>query len=183
MFKHIAVSLCCGLLLSACGSPSSNSRITPQPSLANPNTLEVTLPSGGGYAFSATIDDSGTAMTNASILPGVVIRPAPIMGDGTYTGHFELEQITNISNGAGDTSSANGPLKLSVNFETGSVTTTEGALEVNGQISGNTLNGTVSYNGLEGDMQGNLGDRQIIGVFESTTSAENIYAGGFYGAR
>jgi len=170
------------LSFAGCGSSSNLGAPAPNPSLEN-GVPTVTLNQGGGYSYFATIDEEGLAETEATLHPGLEVRSIPVRGNGTFTGRFDMDVVTDIAGaGAGSSgteASISGPLTLDVDFQNQTVTSRDSDLDVAGTYDEHTLVGTVTYDGLEGDMTGGIGGRQAIGVF-SREAADSIFAGGFY---
>jgi hypothetical protein len=57
--------------------------------------------------------------------------------------------------------------------------------QVNGQLTGRNLSGTVSYNGVDGDLTGLVGGDKAIAAFHGHDSSrpQSANAGGIYATR
>lgn len=174
----------CGavFLLMGCATASQKTAMDDNDPPANDDETIVTLPQGGGYTYSAVLNDVG-AVTRSDIDPGLRIIDPPLTGTPTFTGTYDMTMITDITGASGNltgtTRDISGPLTLGIDFGAQTLSTLSGDLDVQGQFTGNVLSGTVSYDGLEGQMLGNVGARQAIAVF-TRQEADSIFAGGFY---
>lgn len=168
--------------LSACGSSTLNTATIPTP-VTEDDISRVGLLQGGGYSYSATISPDGLAETDAQVIDGLAVRPTPLDGTATFIGRFDMDVITDIAGAGaaleGTRDSVSGPLTLDVDFQNKTLTSRDSDLSVDATFTGNTIAGTVSYDGLDGALAGGIGARQAIGVF-SREEADSIYAGGFY---
>lgn len=180
--RRTALSIVVLSSLAACGSSSNDFAAAPVPVRDTGQPL-VNLIQGGGYTFSAEIDDTGHAVTEAILIDGLPVQTPPLMGDASFTGRFDMDIMTDIVGAGAQTTGTEanitGPLTLDVSFTDRTVTSRNSDLNVAGTFSGTELSGTVNYAGLEGDMVGGIGARQAIGVF-SREAADSIFAGGFY---
>lgn len=165
-------------VLAACGSSTNPYAPAPQSKVID-GVPTVALRQGGGYTYSALIDGSGSAQTEADLIAGLNVRPTPVAGNATFTGRFDMDIVTDISGQTGTATSLSGPLTLDVDFQNRTVASRGSDLLVDGTYTDHDLTGTVSYDGLEGQLTGGIGSRQAIGIF-TREAADSIYAGGFY---
>ena len=166
--QTIELAIVAGLALSACSASSISVDSFSRP---------VNGPAGG-YEYSLDLDLSGTGRPETSILDGTDPGIAISSGTGQFSGFYSMAWA---NRGDDEVLLLTGPVALNVNFGTGTFASTSGTLPMNGTVSGTTMDGTVTFRGQPGDLDGLIGTRQAVGVFQSTGS--NIFfAGGFIAA-
>ncbi len=145
--------------------------------------------SGNGFAFAGGVDDDGLA-AYAGVIPDST-GGAPLTATATFAANYQLFQYTDISlskTGIGEgfisglASIQSGPITLTADLDEGTLTGSsgEGLLSVSGTFSGTDLSGDVTYRGVDGDLDGVIGEDRTVGAFHGNT-ADLIYAGGFIG--
>ena len=203
--KSIAIAALC-LPLAACnlgmGDPTNSSFTTPS------SSGTISKASGGrsgalesgvtgnivAYQVGSVKEDGLQGF--AGIAPGASVTAAPASGSATYSGEFELGLVTFImqqgTSVSGQTTADRGAIALTANFDTGRLTgggtglnggvtniiLRENPLSVDGTFTGQTLTGTVTYNGITGPLRGVIGGNEVIGAFHAHTN-NSLHAGGF----
>jgi predicted ATP-dependent Lon-type protease len=147
----------------------------------------------GGYAFQTGAVANEGLYAVAGLFPGTSVTPRPA-GAAIYSGQYNLMEISNIElNGGfinGDRALRAGNLTLLADFGSNTIVSAPGsALVVNGTANGTNIDGTVSYGGVTGALDGLVGGNQAIGVFHGEgnvgpgTADDYMYAGGFIADR
>lgn len=154
-----------------------------------------------GYAFEAgVLSDNTGLVANANILTGgalgFVLSDAPASGMATLQSTYNAVRLSNptVTNGQVEvttTRSRNAPITLTADFTPAGLATltgTDGTLTVDGTFSalditnsrfGNgSLNGTVTYQGITGDLTGFVGGAETIGAFAGQDDS-SVFSGGF----
>ena len=157
------------------------------------STEFTSTPDGSnGYAFQVgVLDDDTGLIANANILTGGLgfsISPAPATGTVTLQSTYNATLLSNPTGANGQvevttTESADAPITLTADFSPAgfaTLTGTDGTLTVDGTFSSVTtsLNGTVTYRGVEGDLTGFVGGAEAIGAFAGSDDT-SVFAGGF----
>jgi len=139
---------------------------------------------GDGYAYAVGEEINGDFAGYAGIVPTTSVTAPPVLGSATWSGTYNLAQITGIelsTNGLqGYAASSTGAVSLTANFAAGSLigSSTDLDLTVNGTFVGSNLSGSVSYRGLNGALTGLVGAGGAVGAFQGN-SGTDLYAGGF----
>ena len=100
------------------------------------------------------------------------------------TGNYEVAQFDNLrldddDRPIGTTSTDPGEITLTADFLALTLTGTDNDLTVNGVMDDGVLSGTVSYDGLDGNLVGEIGPSAAVGSF-SGSDANTVFAGGFH---
>ena len=146
--------------------------------------------SGSGYAIQTGGIPNEGLFAVAGLLPNTTVSPTPISGTASYTGSYNLIEINDIgiSGGVirGTPELRSEPLTLIANFENDILVDDGGSdLAVNGTVNGSDIGGTVTYNGVQGNLDGLIGGNRAIGAFHGEgnvgpgTNDDYMYAGGF----
>lgn len=147
-----------------------------------------------GYQVGSVQNDGLQAF--AGIASGARVSAPPTSGTASFNGTFELAVIDFIlSNGtqvSGQSTLDRGDITLTADFDAGRLTgggtglsgnisnivLGNNVLSVDGVISGETLSGTVTYDGVSGPLRGLIGSDEVIGAFHGHTNSQT-HAGGF----
>ena len=137
---------------------------------------------GDGFAYRTGGEDGEGFIAEAGILPGSDVIQGPPSGNVFYSGTWELARITGI-NISGDeiygfSATDGGAIILEADFGDNTLTGASGDLSIDGRISGGQLDGTVTYLGVDGALDGLVGSDTAVGAFHGD-SGSTIYAGGF----
>ncbi|SMY07916.1 hypothetical protein LOM8899_02061 [Flavimaricola marinus] len=195
-------------LLSGCGAialgdptnsgfavPSATGQLSEVQSSTAVGGSDFSSLTGNGYGYQVGSVSNDGLQGFAGLVPGASVAPATTPGLVTMEGDFELAYIGFIlavdTEVSGSAVTDQGRLTMNVDFSDGSVTGSGtgidsfsnfllngNALEIDGTLTGNQLNGTATYNGVTGPMQGLIGSNEGIGVFQGHTDGQ-VHAGGF----
>lgn len=144
--------------------------------------------SRSGYAFQIGQIPNEGLFAVAGLLPGSTVT-APPTGSASYSGTYNLVTVSGISMDndsiGGFTRGYSGDLTLLANFANGNVVSAPGsALTVDGTATGRNLSGTVTFEGVEGDLRGLIGGDNAIGAFHGEGNDDTyMFAGGFIAGR
>jgi hypothetical protein len=188
------------LLFSGCGATQENLTttrfVTPSPTGAiniglqdaTSRVYTTSTDSRSGFAFQTGQIENEGLFAVAGLLPGSTVTAAP-SGSANYTGTYNLVAISGIAltddSIYGFRREESGSLALRANFGNGNVTSAPGsALIVNGNANGTVMRGTVTYQGVSGDLNGLIGGDRAIGAFHGEGNDDTyMYAGGFIANR
>jgi len=208
MLKKTITFACVGLSMAACnltGGDISESRFaTPSSSgtFSEPGR-DILRDSGlrssttnNLVAYNITGADFEGFRATAGIASGASVTAPQDGGNATLSGRFDLVTMQSITESGDRISGVSfgdfGNLTLvadfvddtltgsSTGFDAGSLNTRlrNNPISVDGTISGTTLSGTVTYNGVTGPLQGLVGGNEAIGAFHGNSDSQ-IHAGGF----
>lgn len=144
----------------------------------------ILIDGGGGFTFSGTVDTNAGPLVAANLADATKELDAPTSGEATMSGHWALSQINDAVEEDGEWSGSvlgdSGDITLTADFDAETLTGSGDGLSVDGTINPNTdmLAGSVTYDGLDGNLAGIIGGGSAIGVFTATGSGTG-YAGGF----
>ncbi len=147
-----------------------------------------------GYAFQTGAIPNEGLFAVAGLLPGTTVTSAPVTGTASYSGSYNLFEITNIGISGGQIRGTPAlqtePLTLIANFANDKLVDDGGSdLTVNGTVNGTDIGGTVTFNGVQGNLDGLIGGNRAIGAFHGEgnvgpgTDDDYMYAGGFIANR
>jgi hypothetical protein len=143
---------------------------------------------GEGYAYqSGSVPDEGLTAVSG-LLVGTNTRFWPGQGSATFSGAYEMAVVSAISLNDGTISGLQnrreGDLTLTADFAGHTLRgrSSDGLLQVRGEMDGRFMSGSVVYDGVVGDLQGRAGSDQAFGVFHGN-NLDLIYAGGFIADR
>ena len=188
LLKAAIIAACAGAVV-GCSSSSSLTRgggqidsgLSPQARLVTLNE-DGTIPdqnfeqSGTGGRFSNLTSNNGRLTgfayqygrvegTNrflgvAGIAPTSNPGPPPTTATATYSGNYNLtyanrDQIERRT----------GTIRLAADFDEGELTGVAGRLRVDGTITGQIVDGTVTYRNVDADLFGLIGSERVIGAF------------------
>ena len=205
MKSIILTSIAC-VLLAGCqlgtGDPTNSSFSTPSASGSLSKTTngrsgsDVSGVTGNVYGYQVgSVPDDGL-QGFAGIASGASVSAAPATGTATFNGDFELAVIdyiiTDGTRVSGQSSFDRGAITLTADFDTGRLTgggtglsgsvgnivLSNNVLNVDGQFTGQSLGGTVTYDGVSGPLRGLVGGNEVIGTFHGHTDSQ-VHAGGF----
>lgn len=150
-----------------------------------PLTGELAIADGGGAQYSITMDRTDGPVVAASLMPGTNALTPPKGGSATMTGKFGLLKIEDakITDGvwSGTRTAVDGDITLKARFGAGTLTGGGDGLSVDGKIAPDGLSGLVSYDGVEADLDGIIGEKSTVGIFYGGHAGRGI-AGGFAAA-
>ena len=155
---------------------------------------QTSLGSGSGYAFQTGAIPNEGLFAVAGLLPNTTVTAVPTTGFASYSGSYNLVQVSNINISGGEIRGTPAlltePLTLIANFANDKLVDDGGSnLQVNGIVSGTDIGGTVTYNGVQGNLDGLIGGNRAIGAFHGEgnvgpgTQDDYMYAGGFIANR
>ena len=137
---------------------------------------------GDGFGYSSGTEPGGGLRALSGFTKASDIDLRPVTSVGSYTGRYELIEVYDIEVSFGYVSGSQrrvtDEIVLDADFAAGTLTGRSGQLSVSGRAIGSQLTGSVTYRGVSGDLQGNLGDDKAIGAFHGNDD-DLIYAGGF----
>lgn len=160
---------------------------------------------GNGYAFKVGYTSSDLVAV-AGVIPGTHPGPKILSGKATYYGTWVLGGYQNVRfKGASldQTPMADaGTITLNADFDAATLTGTgvgiseaeakelfgddfntanlgKGVLVVNGTIDKKQIGGSVTYKGVSGDLDGDIGGRLAVGAYHGKGN-KTVFAGGFY---
>lgn len=153
----------------------------------------TSLNSGSGYAIQTGAIPNEGLFAVAGLLPNTTVTNPP-SGTASYNGTYNLIEINNINISGGEIRGTpalrSEPLTLIANFANDKLVDDGGSdLQVNGTVNGTDIGGTVTYNGVQGNLDGLIGSNRAIGAFHGEgnvgpgTSDDYMYAGGFIANR
>ena len=189
------------LPLSACSSlfaENSNSFFATPDAAGNLNELDnvsyssnnVSPLTGNGYAYQVGGNDGDGLRGYAGIINGTGVTAPPTSGTASMSGSYALAGIANIyeygsgynqTTVAGTPFTDGGSITLTADYGAGTLTGSAGfsyPITVNGTISGTTLRGTVTYDGVTGPLEGLVGAIEAVGAFHGNSDTQ-LHAGGF----
>ncbi|MEE9454794.1 MAG: hypothetical protein V3V13_10485 [Paracoccaceae bacterium] len=140
---------------------------------------------GNGYSIAVGLGSDNKYHGYAGIIQTGVIASPPTTGSVVMSGKYYAALYTSITetNGVPSGSSAtdfNHDMTATIDFAAGTMIG-EGDgqdLTINGTFSGTDINGTVTYFGVTGALDGILVPTQAIGIFHGHDDTM-VYAGGF----
>lgn len=137
----------------------------------------------GGIEYFSTLGN-GRAEAYSAILAGSDTGTTPTSGQAVYLADYEVAVISNLryyeTELRGVSSLDDGKISIVADFDQGTVTGSDGALVVDGAITGRAFEGGVVYAGHDGDLEGLVGDQGVIGAFHGN-NGKIVFAGGFVG--
>jgi hypothetical protein len=150
--------------------------------------------SGSGYAFQTGAIPNEGLFAVAGLLPNTTVTAVPTSGFASYSGSYNLVQVSNINISGGEIQGTpellTEPLTLIANFANDKLVDDGGSdLQVNGTVNGTDIGGTVTFNGVQGNLDGLIGGNRAIGAFHGEgnvgpgTDDDYMYAGGFIANR
>jgi len=157
------------------------------PSIFDP-TAPIIDGDGDGYIYTAARVRSAGFGAFSGVLPATNVEASPVTGSIEYQAEYEMDFWSNIMEtdqgptAFGNISKTTGAMVLVGNFESNTLTGTDGELSISGQIadSGNFLTGTVAWEGITGELSGLVGSNKSIGAFHGNDD-DIVFAGGFIG--
>lgn len=161
---------------------------TPGASGSSPQGYGAVVASGevenaavGGVQYFAALGD-GTASAYSGVTASSDVGNIVTSGEAVYLADYEVAVISNLRysgtdmNGVSSTDSGN--ILLRANFADATLTGEDGALTVDGAISGGDLGGKVTYAGTGGELDGIIGQQGVVGAFHGNDGTK-VFAGGF----
>jgi len=142
-------------------------------------TFEAT---SGGAVYVTGLSDVA-AVAYAGVMPGATVGPQVTTGSATYRARYEIYSIENIRVSSsrlltGIQNTRSGVIPLTADFDSGTITGNSQYLRVNGRISGNNVVGTTTYQGVEGTLDGLIGQNGTVGAFAGDSDTI-VYSGGY----
>lgn len=194
-FIHIAAPIACVFTLTACTETSDfidssfedvdasgNFEHSLDPSQ---NISDEVSAGSDGFAYQVGVLEGEGFVAEVGMLPTTSVSALPTSGSAIYTGIYELAGVEDaFLDDDGDLHGQpifeSGVISLSASFGDGTLTgeSNNGNLIVDGTFDGKNLDGSVEYNGIDGDLDGLIGGDRTVGIFHGHDD-ENIYAGGF----
>ncbi len=130
--------------------------------------------SGFRYAF-GNLRQSDEFLGVVGIVPGSDPGDAITTGSVSYMADYQLVRAT------GDNPvRVGGEIQLDASFGTGRIVGADDGFVVDGTFTGQTLGGSVTYDGISADLQGVVGEDRIVGAFAETVN-DGFLIGGFMG--
>lgn len=150
---------------------------------------------GNRYQHEVGSTEGKGLLAHAGIVAGASVSRVPTSGVARMSGSFTVTAVQDIHAEGGLASGFatrdSGNITLTADFGAGTLTGSSrgqnlifsdyhngNSISVNGRFSGNDLNGTVSYNGVSGPLDGLIGENEAIGVFHADRGSQ-IHSGGF----
>lgn len=140
---------------------------------------------GAGVAYTIGVDRGSLGLRAYSgIIPGSDVQTPPTTGTATLRGGYSLYGASDIQRTDRTVRWTNfrdrGNLTLKVDFDKGTLTSSDSRLKVNGNFTGKALTGGVEYRGVSGQLKGLVGAKRAIGAFHGASPRQKIlYTGGF----
>lgn len=177
-------------------APSLNATLQPTNAAFPANDLRVDIarsvtPDGSnGYSIQVgVLSDNSSVIANAGlVLGGFFPSPDPASGSATLVSTYDALVLRNPTTDSGqvevETVDQNsGTITLEADFtpvSLGTLTGTDGNLTIDGMFSRTTgsLNGTATFEGIEGDLTGFVGGAEAFGAFAGQNDT-GVLAGGF----
>ncbi|SEW28468.1 hypothetical protein SAMN04488515_2022 [Cognatiyoonia koreensis] len=137
-----------------------------------------------GYAYQVGMNASRSGFVTQAVLLDGTNLPAPSNGGtATMTAAYELETFeapeTDDVGLIGTRRSVAGDMALTVNFDSGTISGSDNGLAVSGNFNRTgTLEGTAQFEDMAGELAGDVGNTQAVGIFNGQ-SVTGIFAGGF----
>ena len=135
---------------------------------------------------------SGVGSNGAEAYAGfehdIPVAVLPSSGTALYSGPWEVGGVTDIfvltssdfeGTLYGTSFTDGGMITLTSDFDVGTLTGTSGLLSVNGTFAGQTVGGTVTYDGTSGPLAGRIGSSDVIGAFHGNDDSQ-VFGGGFF---
>lgn len=177
-------------------APTLNAQLLGTNAAFPTNTLRIDIEDGrtpdgsNGYDIQVgVLSDNSSVIANARVSLGSFFpTPDPATGSATLISTYDAIVLRNPTTDVGqvevETVRANdAPITLTADFTgtgTGTLTGTDGALEIDGTFSETirSLNGTATFEGIEGTLRGFVGGAEAFGAFAGQNST-GVLAGGF----
>ena len=142
---------------------------------------------GEGYAYEVGVNDRNNGFAAQSgILPDTDLGAPPASGTVDMAGTFEVRTYENPrvidEELRGDSLRRSQPITLTVDFSQGTITGAASGLSVDGEVRGSEIGGDVTFQGIEGDLNGLVGPDDTVGAFAGETD-QKVFAGGFIVSR
>jgi hypothetical protein len=141
---------------------------------------------GDGFAYEFGSNGTDGFRATAGIISGTDFGQAPTSGTVTYSGAYRLIEAYNITETSTTFSATSlqrgGGILVDADFTNGTLTGASGDLSIEGQITGNELSGTVTFDGIEGPLRGGIDEDQTVGAFHGN-EGDRLFAGGFIADR
>ncbi len=156
--------------------------------LGSPRTGSDVDANGEGYAYQVGTGANGGLAGQSGLLPGTDTQSWASSGTATLTGSYEVLSISGIGLDGdqiyGFSKHDSGAITLTADFAGNTLkgTSYDGALAINGEMSGKDMTGNATFNGVQGDLSGVAGSDQAFGVFHGNNE-DLIFAGGFAATR
>ena len=153
----------------------------------NQPTPLMSQTTGNQVSYHVSFDPDLGVRGHAGVVPGAVVTDfASATNTMTMTGFYRVEweiyetaTTNNIQLEQQGKSGGNVTLVADINAGTFVGTSDQDSnLSVNGAFTGNDLSGTVTYRGVEGDLEGLIGGNEAVAAFHGN-DARTVFAGGF----
>lgn len=137
-----------------------------------------------GYVTDGAIP---TRLAQAGVTGGKGVGTRVTNGTATYDVEWELYHMRDVAliDGRAQYESGIGiydQITLTADFSDGTLKGARGDFAVEGRINANDLGGKVTYKTIEGDLEGEIGARGVIGAFAGK-SKDSVFTGGFVGEK
>lgn len=138
-------------------------------------------PDIGGVAFLAGIKDESVA--GYSGMTADVDVGAPLQASAQFSGEYSLYKVIGVHKSstinAGLIDADRGYIDLTANFATGKLWGGNifHLFKVNGDISGKTLGGFIRYEGVEAQLDGQIGQDGVVAAFQGNTETKIVVGG------
>jgi hypothetical protein len=139
----------------------------------------------GGAAYFTAMSGSYAA-AYGGVINGSNVGDLMTSGQAVYSADYEVEVVSGLEIAydtlQGVAGSDSGNIILTADFDAATLTGEDGSLRVDGTISGEDVTGNVVYAGVEGQLEGLVGQSGTVGAFHGN-DARMVYAGGFAATR
>lgn len=144
-----------------------------------------TTPSRSGRSFSDIRNGTGFAYQMGRVsgtqrfigVAGIAatsdVGTAPTAATATYRGDYSVAYAERRQQ-----QQASGTISLDADFQQGTLTGSAGQLDVDGEIRGQNIGGSVRFRGVEADLTGRIGSTRAVGAFAGNTP-DAVVVGGF----
>ena len=114
-----------------------------------------------GFAYQyGRVEGTNRFLGVAGIAPTTNPGPPPTTATATYSGDYNLTYANRDQ-----VERRTGTIRLAADFNEGEITGSAGRLRVDGTITGQVVDGTVTYRDVEADMFGLIGSERVVAAF------------------
>lgn len=128
----------------------------------------------GGYAFQyGTVEGTDEFLAVAGVARTTEVGRLTETGTVTYSGEYQFAYV-------GETTiTSRGDIVLEADFGSGTLTGSAANLNFDGDIAGRSVGGTATFNGVEADIRGVIGDTTAVAAFQGRTD-DAVLVGGIF---
>ena len=114
-----------------------------------------------GFAYQyGRVEGTNRFLGVAGIAPTTNPGPPPTKATATYSGEYNLTYANR-----NQIERRTGTIRLAADFDEGELAGRAGRLRVDGTITGQVVDGTVTYRNVEADMSGLIGSERVVAAF------------------